>query len=115
MKKISFIILMMIPLLSFAESIELSKNAMKNYGIETTVTDKKDVTLPRSALVVSRDEYYIYLKSGNSFEEQQIFPTKVTKDIVSFKLDTVKEREFVISGAPYLRIIFLSGSEEAAE
>lgn len=115
MKKISFIILMMIPLLSFAEGVELSKNAIKNFGIETTVTDKKDVTLPRSALVVSRDEYYIYLKNGNSFEEQQIFPKKVTKDIVSFTFDTVKEREFVTNGAPYLRIIFLNGSEEAAE
>lgn len=111
MRKISFIILMMIPLLSFAQSVELSKNAEKNFEIKTTVTDKKNVTLPRDALVVSRDEYYIYIKNGNSYEQQQIFPTKVTKDTVSFTLDTVQEREFVISGAPYLRIIFLNGSE----
>lgn len=115
MKKISFIILMMIPLFCFAEGVELSQNAMKNYGIETAVVNKKDVTLPRSALVVSRDNYFIYVKNGNSFEEQQIYPVKVTKDIVSFKLDTAEEREFVTKGAPYLRIIFLNGSEEPAE
>lgn len=115
MKKISFIILMMIPLFSFAEGVELSQNAEKNFGIETAVINSKNITLPRSALVVSRDNYFIYLKNGNSYEEQQIYPSKVTKDTVHFQLDTAEEREFVTKGSPYLRIIFLNGSEAAAE
>lgn len=117
MRKISIVILILIliPFLSFAEGITISNNAIKNYGIETTITDKKEVVLPRSALVVSRDNYFIYLKNGDSFEEQQIYPVKVTKDSVTFKYDTVKEREFVIQGAPYLRIIFLNNNDSGAE
>lgn len=114
MKKISIILLLFLMMYNYAESIELSGNAMKNYGIKTTVTNGKNITLPRSALVVYRDEYYIYLKNGEEYEEMQIFPTKVTKEIVTFTQDTAEEREFVISGAPYLRIIFLN-SDEAAE
>lgn len=115
MKKISIIIFMILPLLSYGKEIEISDNAVKNYEIETYITDSKNVTLPRSALVVSRDNYFIYIKDRNFFEEIQVYPVKVTKDVVVLKFDTVKEREFVTKGSPYLRIVFLNDTDSEAE
>lgn len=115
MKKISVLILIMIPFISYSQEILLSDNAMKNYGIETFVTDNQTVTLPRSALVVSRSDYFIYLKKGDGFVEQQIYPTSVNKTSFTFKLDSMEKREFVTKGSPYLRIIILNGLEPAAE
>lgn len=112
MKKISIIILILIPLFSYAKEVTLSDNAVKTYGITTIKTNQKSVTLPRSAIVVSRDNYFVYLKNKNSFEEIQIHPSKVTKDKVTFQLKTNEEREFVTNGSPYLRIIFLNSSDE---
>lgn len=115
MKKISLILILLItaPLYSYSKEITISQNAMKNYGIETVVVNKKVITLPRTALVVSRDDYYIYLKNGSAFEELQIYPTSITKDKVVFKLDKDAKREIVTKGSPYLRLVFLNDTDSA--
>jgi hypothetical protein len=64
------------------------------------------ITLPRAALVISKDEYFVYEKESGHFKEIEIIPTKITGKSVAFSHDS--PAEFAITGAKYLRIIFLN-------
>lgn len=113
MKKFSFILALIFSLPVYAQEVELSPAAVKNYGIETSVFEGQTVALPRSALVASRDEYFVYMKDDKHFQELEVHPLEITADFVSIAFETDEEREFVITGAPYLRIVFLSNANPA--
>jgi hypothetical protein len=86
--------------------IELSPGAIRNYGIETAkFADGETQTLPRAAMVAAKDEYFIYAMDGGHFTEIEIVPLKITNDSVIFRGGG---EEYVISGAKYLRVIFLN-------
>lgn len=90
--------------------IELSAEAVENYGIETARPAKQELqTLNRDALVVSRGEYFIYEREDGRFREVEIHPEKITAAAVVFRdADFACEKEYVSRGAKYLRIIFLN-------
>jgi hypothetical protein len=88
-------------------SAEISQEAVKNYGIRTEMfRGGSVVTLPRAALVISKNEYFVYEKESGRFKEIEITPIKITGESVAFSHDA--PAEFAVSGAKYLRIIFLN-------
>lgn len=92
-----------------AIEIELSGTAIQNYGITTMTVKGEDITLPKSAVVLSKDEFFIYRQEGKHFQEIEIHPIQITSDTISFEYHTDEpESEFVITGVPYLRVVFLS-------
>jgi len=93
-----------------AAEIKLSVEAIRNYGIKTIKPAKsKKQTLPRTALVVAKNEYFIYAKDNEHFMEIKIIPLKITGKSVTFQdTDYEADKEYVVSGAKYLRIIFLN-------
>ena len=89
--------------------IEMTDTALQTYGIQTQIFAGEEINLPKSAVVQSRDEYFVYKKEGVHFQEIEIHPEEITPETVSFHYHTDEpETEFVISGAPYLRIVFLN-------
>jgi hypothetical protein len=88
--------------------IELSNEAIVNYGIQfQQVESIPSITLPKTAIVISKDEYFVYAKKGKHFQEIKIHPTQITDNSISFQNET-DAQEFVITSAPYLRIVFLN-------
>jgi hypothetical protein len=88
-------------------SVELSREAAENYGIRTEMfLGGPVITLPRDALVISKDECFVYEKRDGHFMEIGITPAKITGESVVFSHGG--PAEFAISGAKYLRIIFLN-------
>ena len=90
--------------------VKLSEAAIENYGIRTRkVLSGSPITLPRTAVVAFKDEYFIYIKSYDEFREIEASPTMINKDSVTLgAVNLHKDEEIVVSGAAYLRIIFLN-------
>jgi hypothetical protein len=95
--------------------IELSAEAIRNYGIETAKPAETETqTLPRAALVSAKDERFVYAKEGGRFIEIEIKPLQITSESVVFQdKDRAANKEYAISGAKYLRIIFLNNKNPA--
>ena len=94
----------------YMADVELSETAVEIYDIRTRkISSGKPVALPRAAVVAFKDEYFAYVKSGDYFHEIEIRPTKVEKEFVSLgSLSLHDGEEIVVSGAAYLRIVFLN-------
>lgn len=92
--------------------IEISAEAIKNYGIEIVKPAQQEIqTLPRDALVMSRGEYFIYEKEGGHFREVEIRPEKIMAEYFVFRdMDFSHGKEYVSRGSKYLRIIFLNNN-----
>jgi hypothetical protein len=92
--------------------IDVSSAAVKNYEIQTETFPAKIILLPRDAVVASKGDYFAYEKEGGHFREIEIRPLKITGESVLFSHRTAAE--FVISGAKYLRVIFLNAKNPEA-
>jgi hypothetical protein len=90
--------------------IKLTPNAVVNYGITTRKPSAGPLQkLPRAAFVYAKDKYFIYEKHGDNFREIEILPKNVTDDFITFTdINYKAEKEYVISGGSFLRIIFLN-------
>lgn len=95
------------------KEIKLSDKVVSNYGIETQAIDGAVITVPKSAVVMSRDEYLVYVCDDEHFQEIEIHPTKITSDSVLFKNEN-DAKKIVTNGAKYLRMIFLSNENPDA-
>lgn len=90
------------------EAIKISDQAINNYGIKTIKVDKNAiVSLPRSAFAMSKDEYFAYGRKKDEFIQIDVHGLKVENGRFTF-LNNYDVEEFVIDGAKYLRVIFLS-------
>lgn len=100
-----------------AGEIELSVKAIQNYGITSNIfkITEGQITLPRSAVVVSKDEFFIYEKEGEHFKQVEVHPTNHVNGTVVFAPEhDDEEHEIVTTGASYLRIVFLSNANPEA-
>ncbi|MDR2860988.1 MAG: hypothetical protein LBV07_00320 [Syntrophobacterales bacterium] len=90
-------------------NVELSEAAIDNYGIRTrSIAPGATITLPHEAVVASRDEYFVYARDGVGFREIEVHPVKIEKKSITLaNPDLHGGEEIVISGARYLRIVFL--------
>lgn len=119
MYKFIFILsLFLIPNISFAhndedgdDEVSISKEAIKNYGIEfVTINQTPDFYLPQKAVVSSQDKFFIYKTDGDHFDEIEVKAKKTNQKNKAYKIysEDIKIGDVVVSkNAKYLRIIFL--------
>jgi hypothetical protein len=88
--------------------VELSQAATQNYGIKT-IPAADGMTLPRGAVIQSKDEVFAYIKSGDDFREVEL---EDGKTLYGVSLDD--DDEIVVEGAKYLRIIFLNNKNPSS-
>ena len=96
------------------ENVKISEQAISNYGIQTTsVARNQQITLPRSAFAVSKNEYFAYAKKDGGFIEIELHGFQPENGNLAF-LNKYEVDEFVTDGAKYLRIIFLSQQNQSS-
>lgn len=97
--------------------VEVSAEAIKNYGIEVSKIDgSSQFYIARASVVLAQDKYFIYKtdKDMDHFEEVQIFPKKFENGFFAVE-EGIKNGEMIATkGTPYLRMIFLDSRNKNA-
>jgi hypothetical protein len=93
--------------------IEISAQAVENYGIKTAAFSGRAIELPHAGAVASKDEWFVYEKDGEHFKQIEIRPVKITTGTIVFENEE-GERTLAISGAKYLRLISLANANPEA-
>ena len=95
------------------EAIELSPEAMKNFGIKVQkiVPKSQRAEIPLSAIVDSKDKKQIFIFHGGKYEVRDVniikrSPTSVTVDSFS------ESEDVVVSGVNFLKVVEMSHGEE---
>lgn len=100
------------------DGIILSKEAIKNFGIESMEFDlsQSKIELPLAALVTSKDKTQIFFKHEGKFEIVDV--TVVSKNDKLFFIEKISiptSAEVVISGVNFLKIVELSHGEDGSQ
>lgn len=100
------------------EDIVLSEEAIKNFGIKTIKFEqtKKEMELPLSALVTSKDKTQIFFKHEGKFEVKEVKVSKRNEKtffVGNFSIPT--SAEIVISGVNFLKVVELSHGEDGSQ
>jgi hypothetical protein len=100
------------------EDIVLTEEAIKNFGIKTMkfVQTKKEMELPLSALVTSKDKTQIFFKHEGKFEMKEVNVSK--RNGKTFFIDNISipvSAEIVISGVNFLKVVELSHGEDGSQ
>lgn len=95
------------------ESIELSPEAVKNFGIkvEKIVSKAQKAEIPLSAIVDSKDKKQIFIFHAGKYEVRDVKIIK--RSPTSVTVDSFGESEDVVtSGVNYLKVVEMSHGEE---
>lgn len=95
------------------EAIELSPEAVKNFGIkvEKIVSKAQKAEIPLSAIVDSKDKKQIFIFHAGKYEVRDVKIIK--RSPTSVTVDSFGESEDVVtSGVNYLKVVEMSHGEE---